>query len=241
MWQPVQQGGLAGRIVVQVERLIRQQRLQPGDRLPAERDMALLLRVSRPSLREAVRILEARGRLVARHGRGVYVQDARSERELRHSLAATEMTNNELFAMREVLEVPAAAWAAEQITEPQLAQLRAVLDGMAAIIGSAGEIDFDRLAGLDVQFHLGIAVAAGNRFLRQTSGVLHEMLLSGMETTLTIPGRPARSRRDHERIYAALLAHQPSAARSAVRAHIRSAHAAAIRRVEQDGGAAPDE
>jgi GntR family transcriptional repressor for pyruvate dehydrogenase complex len=233
--QPVEQGRLAGRIAVQVERLIEQRHLQPGDRLPPERDMAILLRVSRPSLREAVRVLEAQGRLAVRHGRGVFVQRAPSERELRYALAGAEVTNNELFAMREVLEVPAAAWAAERITDSQLARLRAALDQMATIIeaANAGGIDFARLAELDVQFHLEIAMAAGNRFLQQTSSVLHEMLLAGMETTLTIPGRPARSRRDHERIYAALLAHDPAAGRTAARAHIRAAHAAAIRRVER--------
>lgn len=237
MWQAVNQpGNLAARIVGQVEKLISDKSLKPGDQLPSERDMAVLLKVSRPSLREAVRMLEARGRLVVKHGIGVFVQDARSERELRFALAATEMSNNELFAMREVLEVPAAAWAAEKITDTQLAELRAALDDMAAIVDSPDEIDFDRLQALDVQFHLGVAMAAGNRFMHQTSGVLHDMLLSGMETTLAIPGRAVKSRRDHENIYAALLAHDPAAARKAARAHIRAAHAAAIRRVEQTSG-----
>lgn len=233
-FRPVtERGSLAGRIVNQVEQLIADESLKAGDRLPPERDMAVLLGVSRPSLREAVRILEARGRLLVRHGQGVFVQNARSERELRFALAETEVTNNELFAMREVLEVPAAAWAAERITPTQLAGLRAVLDEMSSLIDSGREINFDELAGLDVRFHMGIAAAAGNRFLRQTSGVLHDMLLSGMETTLMIPGRAQLSRRDHERIYAALAAADPVAARRAARAHIRAAHAAAIRRMER--------
>ena len=70
------------------------------------------------------------------------------------------------------------------------------LDEMGALIDEAPrdddgepEIDFERLASLDAGFHLGIAVAAGNKFLRQTAGVLHDMLLAGMETTLNIPGR----------------------------------------------------
>jgi len=224
---------LAGRIVSQVEKLIADEQLKPGDQLPPERDMAVLLGVSRPSLREAVRILEAHGRLLVRHGQGVFIQDARSQRELRFALASTEMTNKELFAMREVLEVPAAAWAAERISPDQLAGLRTALDEMAALVDSGTPIDFDELAALDVSFHMGIAAAAGNRFLRQTSGVLHDMLLSGMETTLMIPGRAQLSRRDHERIFAALEAHDPAAARKAARAHIRAARAAAVRRMER--------
>lgn len=234
IWQPVtEQGSLADRIVSQVEKLIADERLRPGDRLPSERDMAVLLQVSRPSLREAVRILQARGRLLVRHGQGVFVREARVERELRRALLATEVSAGELFAMREVLEVPAAAWAARQITDAQLAGLRRTLDRMGSMIGSRRALDFDTLAALDVDFHMGIIAAAGNRFLRQTSGVLHEMLLSGMETTLSIPGRPESSRRDHGQIYAALTAHDPSAARRASRAHIRAAHAAAVGRIEE--------
>ncbi len=237
MWQAVNQpGNLAARIVTQIEKLIGERRLKPGDQLPSERDMAILLQVSRPSLREAIRMLEARGLLVVRHGVGVFVEDARSESELRYALTTTEMSHNELFAMREVLEVPAAAWAAEKITTAQLAQLRGALDDMATIVDAAGDIDYGRLAALDVRFHMGIATAAGNRFLCQTAGVLHHMLLSGMQNTLTTRARVVRSRRDHENIYAALRAHDPTAARKAARAHIRATHAGAIRRVEQRGG-----
>ncbi|HVX44554.1 MAG TPA: FadR/GntR family transcriptional regulator [Mycobacteriales bacterium] len=242
IWQPVtEHGSLADRIVSQVEQLIADERLRPGDRLPSERDMAALLQVSRPSLREAVRILQARGRLLVRHGQGVFVREARVERELRKALLATEVTAGELFSMREVLEVPAAAWAAQQITDAQLAGLRKILDKMGSMIDARRPLNFDALAALDVDFHMGIIAAAGNRFMRQTSGVLHEMLLSGMETTLAIPGRPESSRRDHEQIYAALVAHDPSAARKASRAHIRAAHAAALRRIEQarSAGRAP--
>ena len=230
MWQAVNQpGNLAARIVEQVEKLIREKRLKPGDQLPSERDMAVLLKVSRPSLREAMRMLEASGLLVVKHGVGVFVDDGKCEP--RYGLTATEMSHNELFAMREVLEVPAAAWAAEKITPVQLTRLRTTLQDMAMIVDGPGETDFDRLAALDVQFHMGIATAAGNRFLHQTAGVLHDMLRSGMRTTLTIPGRALRSRRDHESIYTALRSHDPVAARKAARAHIRGAHAAAIRRV----------
>jgi GntR family transcriptional repressor for pyruvate dehydrogenase complex len=234
MWQRVNpEGSVADRIIGQVEMLISDESLKPGDRLPSEREMAQLLGVSRPSLREAVRILTARGRLEVRRGLGVFVQAPRSERELRQALASTEMTVNELFAMREVLAVPAAQWAAERISDDQLRLLRTTLDEMSGLLDAGENIEFDRLRQLDTEFHMTIAAAAGNRFLRQTSSVLHEILQSGMETTLTIPGRVEVSRRDHERIYAALAAHDAVSARRAARAHIRGAHQAAMRRVEQ--------
>lgn len=231
MWQPIsQQGSLSDRIVDQVEQLIRNESLKPGDRLPSEREMAQLLGVSRPSLREAVRILEARGRLAVRHGLGVFVQAPRSERELRAALGEIELTLNELYAMREVLEVPAAGWAADGIDAAQLRDVRTKLDTLNGA-GEAATIDYDELRRLDADFHLAIAVAAGNRFLRQTSGVLHDMVVSGMETTLLIPGRIEIARTDHERIYACLAEHDAAGARRAARAHIRGAHSAAARRL----------
>lgn len=240
MWQPVtQQGNLTERIVGQVEQLILDERLKPGDRLPSERDIAALLGVSRPSMREAVRILQANGRVEVRHGQGVFVTAPHSERALRQRLASEEITLNELYAMREVLEVPAGGWAAEKASDEQLAGLRAVLDRMVAVL-DAGEPDFDELGRLDADFHMHIAIAAGNRFLRQTSHVLYDILRSGMETTLTIPGRPVVAQADHERIWAALSARDPASTRRAVRSHIRGAHHAAIRRIEAQQHAASD-
>lgn len=230
MWEPISQpGSLSDRIVAQIERLISEESLKPGDRLPSEREMAELLGVSRPSVREAVRMLEARGRLKVRHGNGVFVEAPRSQRELQDALGETELTLNELYAMREVLEVPAAAWAAESASTEPLVAIRAALDQLNdAILAGAHP---DRLRQLDAAFHQAIAVVAGNRFLRQTSHVLHNMVLAGMQTTLLIPGRIEVARRDHERIYAAISAGDPAAARRAARAHIRGAHAAANRRL----------
>jgi GntR family transcriptional repressor for pyruvate dehydrogenase complex len=107
--------------------------------------------------------------------------------------------------------------------------VRAALDELNAA-SDAGE-EPDRLCRLDAAFHLTITAAADNRSLRQTSNVLHDMILADMETTLLIPGRIEIAHRDHERIYVALAGHDPAAARRASRAHIRGAHLAASRRL----------
>jgi GntR family transcriptional repressor for pyruvate dehydrogenase complex len=156
-------------------------------------------------------MLEARGRLKVRHGNGVFVEAPRSQRELQAQLAETELTLNELYAMREVLEVPAAGWACESAARDQLASIRSALDKLNNAIAAGAEPD--RLRQLDADFHLAIAATAGNRFLRQTSHVLHSMVLAGMQTTLLIPGRIEIARRDHERIYAAIEARDAAAAR----------------------------
>lgn len=231
MWQPVSQtGNVSSRIVAQIEQMLAEERLKPGDRLPTERDMARLLGASRPSVREAVRILQAQGRLVVKHGLGVFVAESQTKQALGAALSNPELDINELFSMREVLEVPAAGWAAEHATDANVAELRAILTELDAAFDADSD-DFQRLAQLDASFHLGIAELAQNRFLRQTSHVLYDILISGMKTTLLIPGRREKSRRQHDQILAALAARDPAAARRAARAHIRSAHRAALERI----------
>jgi GntR family transcriptional regulator, transcriptional repressor for pyruvate dehydrogenase complex len=234
MWHPVgQQGNVSDRIVAQIEQLLRDQQLKPGDRLPPEREMAQMLGVSRPSLREAVRILQAQGRLVVKHGQGVFVATPRSEQQLRAALVQAEVSINDLFAMREVLEVPAAGWAAERITPQRLAELQDILNELDRTFDEEPR-EFQRLAQLDADFHLGIAETSGNPFMRQVSHVLHDLLMSGMETTLLIPGRREKSRREHEAIITALAQSDASATRRAARAHIRSAHRAALDRITKE-------
>lgn len=240
MWQPVNQSGnISQRIVAQVEQLLSDEKLKPGDRLPAEREMAQLLGASRPSLREAVRVLQAQGRLVVKHGQGVFVAEPRSEQALRSALASAEISMNELFAMREVLEVPAAGWAAEHVLADDLTELAGILDDLDAAFDDDPE-DFGRLARLDAGFHLKIADIARNRFLHQTSHVLHDILTSGMKTTLLIPGRREKSQVQHHRILDALTARDPAAARRAAKVHIRSAHQAALRRIAAERADADD-
>lgn len=221
------------RVAEQVERFIASNDLSPGDRLPGERELCSLLGVSRTSVREALRSLQTRGVVVVRHGKGVFVADPdEADPALRRLAQMQEIGVDEAFAMREVLEVAAAGWAATAATEEQLE----ILDQTFVELEQAV---FDRrpaaqLQELDARLHLQIAEYANNRFLAMTQSALHEMLARSMETTLAIPGRPARSVREHAEIVQALAARDPERARGAARRHIRSAHRAAIRRMSRE-------
>lgn len=234
MWQPIgQAGSVSDRVAQQIIGLIDDDQLAPGDRLPAERDLAVMLGVSRPSLREAVKSLEAQGRLVVRHGQGVFVAAPRARSELEAALVHHEATLDELFAMREVLEVPAAGWAAQRGDSRRIAAAAAALAELNDAV-TAGSRDFKTLGALDAAFHMRIVEAAGNRFLGQTLGVLQEMLAAGMETTLLIPGRLEKSAVEHREVLSAVLGGDSAAARKAARQHIRSARSAAMARLDRD-------
>jgi len=232
---PLGQGKISDRVAGRIADLIRSQELRPGARLPSERELAGRLGVSRPTLREALRSLQSEGRVEIRHGSGVFVAE-RAARDLRAGLAELEVGVRELFDMREVLELPAAEWAARRGDGTRLAEVAAAYQALAAA-SLETEPDWARLQALDEAFHLRIVDAAGNAFLSQTVHVLHSILAKGMQTTLTVPGRLDRSRRDHERIMAAILAGDGAAARAAARAHVRGARDVALERIRRDAAA----
>ena len=237
VWTPVKEGGhLTDRIVDRIESLITEKSLRPGDRLPPEREMAHLLGVSRPALREAVKVLEARGQLLVRHGQGVFVDQQPDA--MRARLADLKVSLEELFAMREVLEGPAAAWAAAGINPAKRDVLSRALEAEQA--ARHPPIDFGRLAELDALFHLSIVEVAENRFLHRTLGVLQEMLAAGMKTTLRVPGRLEASARDHQAIFQAIADGDEEAARVAAERHIRAARDAARAEVHEEDIALAD-
>ena len=218
------------RVAGQVERFIEGNGLSPGDRLPGERELCELLGVSRASVREALRSLQARGVVLVRHGKGVFVSEPdEGERAMERFARLREVGMEELFAMREVLEVPAAGWTATAATEEQLQELVRTFEILAE--GVRRRLPATELQVMDARLHLQIAEYANNRFLAMTQTVLQEMLARSMETTLAITGRPARSVREHAEIVEALMARDPARARSAARRHILSSRRAALRRV----------
>lgn len=225
-WQPVRALGLlSDRIAAEIERLVAVEHLKPGDRLPAERELAQKLGVSRPSLREAIRSLAVQGRVSVRHGQGVFIEDPTTTR-LRAQLAPQVADIDDLFAMREVLEVPAAGWAAERADEQQLARIQRAYAELTEAVTRV-PVDWSELQRLDAKFHESIVRAGGNRFMLRTLSVLNEVMHAGMETTLRLPGRLQKSARDHQAILAAIERRDVTRAKSATRRHIRAAWEAA--------------
>ena len=217
----------ASRIATQLVELIELQKLLPGDKLPPERQLAELLEVSRPSLREALHILQAQGVVQIKHGQGTFVQEPVVAQELRASVMTKTHGLNELFDAREVLEVPAAKWAAEKATKEDIRLLRATLNQIDTIT-SIKPIDFDQLQALDAKFHLSIVGIAGNRFINQTLNVLQDVMRMSMETTLRLPGRSEISRNQHIEILAAIESGNGELASSLTLQHISGARATAL-------------
>lgn len=230
--QNLRQDTLSARIRLEILRGLERSNLGPGDRLPAERELAASLGVSRASLREAILVLQAEGRLIVRHGQGVFVAEPSTQRDLRASVTSFGHSMGELFTMREILEVPAARMATEARNVGALGRVSDALSRLEKAI-ERDPVDYALLQEFDAQFHLTIAEASGNRFMAQTQRVLNDAFAAGMRTTLEVPGRIAKSRLEHRKILDALLGNDPKTAARAARTHVNNARRAAHQRINE--------
>ena len=201
---------------------IESQGLQGGDRLEPERELAKILGISRPSLREAIQILQVQGRLRVKHGIGIFVLDQGDGEKLRESLRAAQHRIEELFQMREILEAPAVEWAAERRSEEQLAEMKLAAKALNEAI-SKKPVDFENLRRLDMEFHLTIVRSAQNQFLNQTLGTLQEIMYHSMDNTLKLPGRVDSSEHEHGMILDAIEKRDSITARLMIIQHIHNA------------------
>ena len=202
-------------VVRQVEELILQGVLRPGDRLPAERDLAARLDVSRPTLREAVAELEARGLLVARRGAGVFVADVLGE-AFAHDAALYDY-----LSFRRDLEGLAAARAATQATDTDREVIAAVFARMEAAHARRSP---DEESRLDADFHMAVVEAAHNVVMLHMMRSMFELLRRGVfynrDSLFAM-----RSTRDalldqHRAIRDAVIEGRPDDAREAVESHL---------------------
>ena len=201
---------------------IESQGLQGGERLESERELAKILGISRPSLREAIQILQVQGRLRVKHGIGIFILDQADGEKLRESLRTAQHRIEELFQMREILEAPAVEWAAERRSEEQLAEMKLAARALNEVIARK-PVDFENLRRLDMKFHLTIVRSAQNQFLNQTLGTLQEIMFHSMDNTLKLPGRVDSSEHEHGMILDAIEKRDSITARLMIIQHIHNA------------------
>jgi DNA-binding FadR family transcriptional regulator len=211
-------------IAEQLRTLMSSGEFAPGSRLPAERDLAKQLGVSRPSVREALIALEVEGWVEVRTGSGVYVLDRSSRGDAGVKVPASEWGPLELIRARRVIEGEIASLAATQASRKHIAALGAAIDFM--------QQDTDRgvapLAG-DRAFHTAVAEACDNVVLLETvqtfwdarHGPLFERLGDHFES---VPSwRMAIA--EHRAVLDAIEAHDAPAARTAMQQHMDKSHA----------------
>lgn len=224
--QAVEPQRLYRQIAGQLRSLITAGEFAIGARLPAERDLAKQLGVSRPSVREALIAMEVEGWVEIRTGSGVYVLDRASpaNRSGRVEISPAEWGPLELIRARRVVEGEIASMAATQARRKDIA----AMGNAIAAMKSAAEQGILPLEG-DRAFHTAIVEACGNVVLTETvqsfwdsrRGPLFERLGGHFETVQSWRSAIA----EHEAIFEAIRAHDGATARAAMQAHMDKSHA----------------
>jgi DNA-binding FadR family transcriptional regulator len=191
--------------------------LEPGQALPPEREIMLQLAVGRSSVREALRMLESRG-LIESQGSGAFVvAEPRNPFTdgLGMLLADGQTDLQQLFEVRRLLEGEIASLAAERRTDAQLARLRASVEAMEDGLDSE-----DAYITADIDFHLILAEATGNRFVVHLMDAVRDQLRAAFGTVFHVPGSAAGSVAEHQAIAEAVAVRSAEQARALMNEHI---------------------
>lgn len=212
-----------------IEGLILEGQISVGDKLPAERDLASQLNISRPAVREAIRTLEAQGVIASRVGSGArsgtHVINERSQalaRLLRLQVALAQFPLNEVMTTRIVLERSSCQLAAQQADDQGLATLADITDAMD------DQHDHEHFNQLDTEFHVTIARLGGNRLMGDLASAIRESLrlpiLAAERQMAEWPRLREHFQTGHRAIQQALCERDGDLAADAMEEHIRSAY-----------------
>lgn len=191
--------------------------LKSGDRLPAERELAERLGVSRASIKQAMVVLEVQGLVAVRQGGGVYLRADRLSVEPVSVLVERRHRLPDVLDARAALETKFAELAAQRSDAGDLEAIEGALAEMRrAVAGGEHGEDGDR------RFHAAVAAAAHSPLLSQFYAEIAAPIGESRAESLRQPGRPSRSLVQHEQIARAIEERQPAKAAAAMRRHIDS-------------------
>ena len=204
-------------VAKQIEQVILK-KLSPGDKLPAERELAEMLGVSRSSIRDAIRRLEMVGLVEPRQGAGTVVREVSNEAlvsPLTNVIAHKRQLVGELMDFRKMLEPPMAARAATHGSPEEIRRMEEILRRQDAKV-RGGQLAVEE----DSEFHYAIALASGNSVVVKVMDVVMDLLRETRSRSLQSAGRPQKSLAGHRKILSAIKRHDGPAAEAAMLQHL---------------------
>jgi GntR family transcriptional repressor for pyruvate dehydrogenase complex len=219
VYKVVRTSRLYEQIVQQIEDSVLNGSLKPGDQLPAERELAQRLGVSRTAVREAVKALREKGLVEAYSGRGTFITDGTSQAARQSFDLMVKIGQQEgapyLAELRLILEPGIAALAATRVTEEDLAALRE-----AVAVMDRAQKDPAAYIEADLDFHLALAEAAANPLILSLIDSIVGLLREQRIKIFNVEGGPQRGQFHHKRILDAMERRDPELARNAMRVHL---------------------
>jgi GntR family transcriptional regulator, transcriptional repressor for pyruvate dehydrogenase complex len=214
--------GISEQVADSIKKKIQIGEYKVGDKIPGEREMGIELSVSRNTVREAYKILEAYGYITAKHGTGVFV--ASPEHQIQKMTEAFFVSSdhmNDFFSVRKILEEWTVKWSIENSSEEQFQELEQIIDEANTILKDP-HIDYGRLAELDHKFHLTLANNSNNVVLIRIMNFLIDLLSESRTKSIQIPGRALQSVEEHTKILQAMKHNNINLAQKYMKEHIES-------------------
>ena len=220
---PVVKQSLPDKLARQIRGTIQSGNYRRGDRLPPIVEMAKRFEVGQPSIREALKKLEAMGVVQIRHGSGVFV--TRSEEVLvlaspDYAGTVTKKLLLDLIRARIPIEIQSVADCVKNATPEQVKELKRILASAGKHLG-----DDEVLNTVNMEFHGKIAEASGNSVTAQLLAVLHEIFTDEQRLILGIFGSREDDHKDHVQILKAIEKRDESLAVERMRSHLEAVHA----------------
>ncbi|AIG64744.1 GntR family transcriptional regulator [Corynebacterium atypicum] len=197
---------------------------RPGEALPAEAELAAYLDVSRPTMREVIRVLADRGMVQVIHGRGTYLnsRDQWTDMVTLVDMVSRSMSAREvgeyLVEIRRMIEVGSCGYAARRATPDDLAAMRLELDRYAEASETG---DAEAAAKADLAFHDRVFRSSRNPFLTAIIKPLEVALSQSRLRTSAVPEVRERAAVHHRRIFEAIERGDEEGAKNAMRAHMK--------------------
>lgn len=214
---------LSDTVAHQLEQRMLEGALKVGDRLPAERDLALEMGVSRPSVREAIQKLSSKGLVYSRQGGGTFVADRLRDtlaNPWADMLAAHPSLSDDLLEFRGLLEAQCAEWAAGRATPADHQQLE---QSLAAAVSAVSALNTQAVADADRVLHQALADAAHNAFsahmMSVVQGLLASEILFNLGELISVPIASRMLIEQWTAIVDAVRSQDAAAARHAARTH----------------------
>lgn len=219
MFKPVKNKRVYQQVADQIQKMILNGNLKSGDRLPAEREMAEMFKVSRTSIREAVRALDILGLVECRQGGGNFIRKDFGSSFFEPLSISFKLQNGsylDILETRKMLEIEAAALAAERMTEKQRSELQAISEKLAAATGEK------LCTKLDAEFHYKIIECTGNFLMQSFYSAVSELMKSFItDARKLFSSRTKRNmlRQQHKQIAEAICSGDSVRASQALRKH----------------------
>ena len=220
--EPITKIRLSEQVIEAIKTMIEEDDFNPGDKFYSENQLTSRLSVSRSSVREAVRILEATGRVRVEHGKGIFIAEAGKNPFNAFSswLKENEQSIIEHFEVRLMIDPKAAAYAARKADTQDIEGLRQVCDNFHQLLETGNTAG---LIKCDEEFHRLLAKATKNRTLYLLMKAMTQSLPEGWISSLHTPGRVEKTVCEHTRVLEAIAGHDPAEAEQSMTEHLNNA------------------